>query len=317
MTGTAPDLGLQSLRIIRAIESTRSITGASRALGVSQPAISQHLQRTESKLGVALVVRTGRAITLTDAGRALAAQSAIALDALDVAFAEIEALAQMRSGTVRLVGFPSASSTLVPALISTLRDRSPGVSIRYGEEEPPEAIDLVESGERDIGLVFSYPGEAARGTRPDRSRLSLANLFDDNLLLVLPRDHPLADEDVVDMIALEDDPWIAGCPKCRGNLLRFCERVGFEPDIAFETDNAAAVMGLVASGLGVTLMPRLVLTTTAMPENVVVRSPNPGITRVIGAVVRDERRGDPSITAALTALAGLGVTRWGIAPLAR
>ncbi|MGA1828263.1 LysR family transcriptional regulator [Microbacterium sp.] len=305
-----PDLSIQFLRIILAIEETGSITAASRQLGVTQPAISQHLQRTESKLGVPLVVRAGRNIQLTDAGRVLAASAASALAIVDEAFAAIDSLAHMRTGTVRLVGFPSASSTLVPSLVRTLKQRSPGLTVRYSEEEPPEAIEMVEAGDCDIGLVFSYPGEGARGLRADRTRLRLANLFNDELQLVLPSDHPLATESAIDALALEEDSWIAGCPKCRGNLLNYCGRVGFAPDIAFETDNAAAVMGLVASGLGVALLPRLVITTTAIPDSVVVRSVNPAISRLIGIVVCEEREHDPAVKAAIATIAGTDVSQW-------
>lgn len=307
-----PDLSIQFLRIIRAIDETGSLTAASRLLGVSQPAISQHLQRAESKLGIPLVVRAGRNIQLTDAGRVLAASATDALAIVDGAFEAIDALAHMRTRTVRLVGFPSASSTLVPALLSTLKQRSPGLTIRYSEEEPPEAIEMVESGECDLGLIFSYPGEGPRGERADRTRLRLANLFDDELQLVLPRDHPLASEPTVDAIALEEDSWIAGCPKCRGNLLHYCQRVGFAPDIAFETDNAAAVMGMVASGFGVALLPRLVLTTTAIPDSVVVRDISPTINRVIGIIVFNERAHDPAVKAAIATIAGVDVSQWGL-----
>lgn len=310
------DLSLQSLRIIQAIAATGSITGASKALGVSQPAISQHLQRTESKLGMPLVLRAGRTTKLTEAGRILSEYAAEALRTLDTAFEEMNKLADLRAGNIRIVGFPSASSTIVPALLNTLRTRRPGMVITYVEEEPPEALEMLQNGESDLGFVFSYPDEGDDLARADRSRLQIAGLYSDRLHLVLPRDHPLAGEPVIDMIALEEDQWIAGCPKCRGNLLNFCHRVGFEPDIAFATDNTMAVIGMVASGLGVALVPRLALGTAALPDSVAVRTVSPSIHRIISVVTSSELRGVPAVESALAAVAGLDGSPWKLGPVA-
>jgi molybdate transport repressor ModE-like protein len=154
-------LDLQSVRIVRAIAETGSITGAARALGYSQPAISQHLQRTEARLGLALVARVGRSVRLTEAGTVLARHALTITSAFDAAEGDLADLAGLRTGTVRLAAFPTASSTIVPRLLAALAAGHPGITVTYIEAQPPEAVQLLRDGGVDLAITFSYPGDRA------------------------------------------------------------------------------------------------------------------------------------------------------------
>lgn len=255
MTDAAPEFDAQSLRIVRAISDTGSITRAAEALGYSQPAISQHLRRVESRLGVALVERVGRGVRLTEAGRVLARHAPAVALAFDAAAEELAQLRGLRTGVVRLVAFPSASPVLVPRLISDLASSHPGLSLTYVEAEPPEAVEAIREDRADIALTFSYPGDREDPHGSSARGLSVRSAGRDDLMLVLPAGHG----PVTRVEDLADETWIAGCPRCRGHLLELCGRAGFEPRIGFETDNAVAVEGLVAQGIGVATLPRMAL----------------------------------------------------------
>ncbi|HEX7835259.1 MAG TPA: LysR family transcriptional regulator, partial [Pseudolysinimonas sp.] len=116
------ELDLHSVRIVRAIAEHGTISAAARALGYSQPAISQHLRRAEARLGVPLLVRAGRGVRLTEPGQVLARHAIAISSAMDAANGELAELVGLRTGTVRLAAFPSASSTLVPRLLRRMRD---------------------------------------------------------------------------------------------------------------------------------------------------------------------------------------------------
>jgi DNA-binding transcriptional LysR family regulator len=304
------DIDLQSLRIVRAISETGSITGASRLLGYSQPAISQHLQRAESRLGMPLVVRLGRTVRLTEAGQILSRHSTTVMAALQDAANELDGLADLRAGRVRLAAFPSASSTLVPRLLSTLRDTRPGLSVQYLEAEPPEAIAMLRRGDCDLAFTFSYPGDPEDPHGDSAAGLAVTSLFTDPMMLILPSDHPLAGESVVNLSELEDDTWIAGCPRCRGHLLSVCENVGFAPTISYETDNFVAVLGMVASGLGVALLPRLALGTASVPRGAVVRRAAPHSDRTIHLLTLAESQPTPALFAIASAAARIDGAAW-------
>lgn len=296
------DLDLQSLRIVRAIAETGTITAAARQLGFSQPAISQHLQRAESRLGVALVARSGRGIRLTEAGQLLARHALTVSSALDAAAGELAELAGLRTGTVRVGGFPTSSSTLIPQLLRTMTELHSGIVVTYVEAEPPEAIGMLRDGAIDLAVTFSYPGDRADPHRDLATGLSLTPLFTEEMVLVLPITHPRAADPGVDVAHLANDRWIAGCPLCRGHLLAVCESAGFEPVIDYETDNALAVLNLVSSGLGVALLPRLALETAAVPPSAVIRTTSPASIRSIQLVSHVDAARVPAIAAAARAI---------------
>lgn len=298
-----PELDLHSVRIVRAIAEHGSITAAARALGYSQPALSQHLQRAETRIGMPLVQRAGRTSRLTEAGEVLARHAISIGSALDAAAGELAQLSGLQHGRVRLAAFPTASSTLVPRLLGALRTAHPGLTVGYVEAEPPEALALVRDGVVDLAITFAYPGDRADPHRDEN--LDVLELMADPVAIVLPSGHPSdsGPDRPVPLAALAEERWIAGCPLCRGHLLAACEAVGIAPDIQLETDNAAAVLNLVASGLGVALLPRLALRTTVVPDGVEVRATEPASDRAIRVVARPGSRGVPAIGAAL-ALAG-------------
>ncbi|PYY43201.1 MULTISPECIES: LysR family transcriptional regulator [unclassified Curtobacterium] len=298
----------QLLRVLRAVADHGSITRAATSLGSSQPAVSQLLTRAEQRLGHALVLRGGRGATLTHAGQVLADHALHVQAALTAAREDLDAVGGLTRGRVRLAGFPSASSGLVPTVLARLAVTAPGVRTSYVEVEPPEALDLVRSGEVDVALTFTYVGDEV-GAVPDPGLVTRA-LGRDPLALVTPVDagRPggpdtarVAGAAVVDLAAHRDDRWIGGCPRCRGHLLASCATAGFTPDIVLETDNAAAVVGLVAAGLGVALLPRLALATTVIPAGVAIDPVDDDLARRVEVVVARGAERVPSVRAALDA----------------
>lgn len=293
----------QTLRIVKAIADAGSITAAAEALGYSQPAISQHLKRIERRMGVPLVERVGRGIRLTDAGRVLARHAPTVMSALDAAAGELAELRGLRAGRVRLVAFPSASSTVVPRLLADVARRHPGVVVTYVEAEPPEAVAAVREDRADIAFTFSYPGDREDPHVASASGLSVRTIGRDELALVLPREHPAAvSQGVADVADLASEDWIAGCPRCRGHLLELCGRAGFAPRIAVETDNVVAVEGLVARGVGVATLPRMALASFPLLDGIAVRPLPVGEERSLHVVTAHRAERVPAVRVALAAL---------------
>ena len=310
--GMDTDLDLHSIRIVRAIAEHGTISAAARALGFSQPAISQHLRRAESRLGVPLVVRAGRGVRLTEPGQVIARHAIAITSALDAANGDLAELVGLAAGTVRVAAFPTASSTLVPRLLQRMRDRHPGISVSYVEAEPPEAIGMLRDGLVDLAITFAYPGDRSDPHRDGDASLDAVPLFTEHVVLALPESHALAVGDSVELALLADERWIAGCPLCRGHLLAACDAVGVTPQIELETDNAIAVLNLVASGLGVALLPRLALATAPVPPGAAVRSTVPSSDRSIQVVVQAGSRRVPSIAATLEVIQALEGGQWGL-----
>ncbi|NYF97076.1 LysR family transcriptional regulator [Janibacter cremeus] len=288
------------LRVMRAIAEEGSFTAAALALGYSQPAVSQMVKRLEQRTGTVLVEKVGRSVRLTEAGNVLARHAAPVLAALDAAEEEVAAIAGLRSGRVRLMAFPSSSVTLVPRALAAVRRQYPDLSVQFAEAEPPESIAALRSGEVDLAVAFSYDGsDIARGE--DLEGFAVHPLLEEEVRVALPRDHGLAEQDVVSMTDLTDEDWIAGCPRCRGHLLQIANNAGFAPKVAFETEDYVAVQGFVAAGLGVALIPDLIRDATSNPD-VAIRPLDPTSYRRIHAVTTEDLLKVPAVAATLEAL---------------
>ena len=301
----AESLDLQTVRVVRRVAEHGSLTAAAESLGYSQPAVSQQLKRFEERTGIAIVERVGRGIRLTQSGRVLARHANAVATALEAAAGELAEIRGLRAGRVRLVAFPSASATLVPRLIAALATRHPGVSVTYVEAEPPEAVAAVRADRADLAITFSYPGDRDDPHRASARGLDVRSYGEEPMQLVLPAGHAAAASDVVDLAALRDASWIAGCPRCRGHLLELADAAGFTPRIAFETDNFVAVEGMVAQGLGVALLPSLALDASPRHPGVVSRPTAAADVRSLHLVTARGADRVPALGAALDVLASL------------
>lgn len=287
----------RQLVVLREVARTGSFSEAARALGYTQPAISQQVRALERRTGTALLVRSGRRSFLTEAGEVLVRHSAAIIGTLEAAEDELAAIAGLQKGRVRLAAFPSGSATLVPKAIAKLRASHPGVRVSLVEMEPPGSLDLVRRGECEIAVAFHYPGVSV-DVDADLAQIPLQS---DALMAVLPKGHPLAEHERVRLEELADEEWIAGCPRCRGHLLQACAEAGFVAKITFETDDSVAVQSLVGAGLGVALLPRLILSAVRNPR-VVTKPLDPEPQREIMAVTVPDQRRVAAVAAMLTAL---------------
>lgn len=288
-------------RVMRAIAEEGSFTAAALALGYSQPAVSQMVRRLEQRTGTALVERVGRSVRLTEAGQVLARHAVSVLSSLEAAEEEIAAIAGLRAGRVRLMAFPSSSSTVVPMALAKVRRDHPAVSVTFTEAEPPESLAALKAGDCDIAVAFSYEGtDLARGEESLEPFITFP-LLEDEVHLALPRGHSHADREIVRLEELKGEDWIAGCPRCRGHLLQVCHKAGFVPRVAFETEDYVTVLSFVAQGLGIALIPGLILEHTQHPDVVTVPI-EPASRRTVYAVTTPDLQRVPAVAATLTAL---------------
>ena len=292
-------LEARHLRVLRAVAATGSFSAAGRELGCTQPAVSQQMKALETSVGTPLLIRTGREMRLTQAGEALVRHGAGILAGLTAAEEEVAAIAGLRAGRVRLVSFPSGSSTLVPTALAALRAAHPGTRVSLEEAEPPNSVDLLREGDCDIALAFRY--ETAAGAE-DWSDLVVRPLLSDRLVALVPEKHRHARVRSLAIGELADDPWIAGCPRCRGQLVEVCEKAGFTPRIDFATDDYPAVVGLVSAGLGVAVLPQLAI-ESVRPRGARTVTLEPAVRREIVALTLPDLAQVPTVAATLDQLA--------------
>jgi molybdate transport repressor ModE-like protein len=255
-------LDVRRMKVLREVAARGSFSAAAEELNFTQSAVSQHIAALERECGAKLVERNGRGIRLTDAGSALVRHADAILARLSDAEQELAAIAGLKGGRLRLVSFPSAGAALLPHAVAVFCRRYPDVELSLAEAEPDESLPRLRSGEFDLALVYQYRSEEL----PDD--LEAAALLSDRMHAALPRSHALASRAKLKMEDLASEPWIGGCSSgaCREFLLDACNAAGFEPNIAFESDDYPTMLGLVAAGVGVTLIPDLVLASGVHPD---------------------------------------------------
>jgi DNA-binding transcriptional LysR family regulator len=296
-------LDVRRLRVLREVAIRGSFSAAADALAYTQSAVSQQIAALEREAGTILVERSARGVRLTDAGRALVEHTDVILARLADAEAELEAIAGLRGGRLRLAAFPSAGATVMPEAIARFRDRHPAVELSLEPAEPEPALAMLRTGEVDVALDIST------GFRPPPSDgIERLPLLDDPMYVALPVHHPLARKRNLKLSELAEENWILGTPgSCpdASIFLRSCQVAGFEPRIAFQSDDYFAMQGFVAAGVGASFIPDLAL--ISVRDDIVVRSlgARPPSRRISAAVLDGSFR-SPAKQAMLDILVEVG-----------
>jgi DNA-binding transcriptional LysR family regulator len=242
-------LNLRFVETLREVAARGSFSAAAQALSYTQPAVSRQVALLEREVGMPLVVRGRKGVHLTTAGRLVVEHA----EEIRARFRRLDAeLAEIAGGTrvaVALGGFPTAFVGLIPAIVRDLLARAPQASIVLRRCGHDDAIALIRRAELDLALVFARADTSESGTD-----LAVVELGREEMLALLPRDHPAASRRRVPLQALADEGWILGAPDPTSSVIvNACREAGFEPRISFETDDGLAIQGLVAAGLGVSL----------------------------------------------------------------
>lgn len=244
-------MNLQQIRQFVALGDALNFHRAAESLNMSQPPLSIGIRKLESEMGVRLFDRQSRGVLLTEAGR-------VALPFARKILSDLAAMADAASATVNgmggrlTVGFVgSAVYALLPQVVPLFRSERPAVDLRLREATTLEIVRGVESGELDVGVV--------RTPVYDIGEVALDSLYREEMILLIPKDHALCHEKVVQLEDLRDAPFIghdrARLPNYRNLLLNACDAAGFQPRIVEEAAHLHTLIALVESGIGVALAP--------------------------------------------------------------
>ena len=220
---------------------------------------------------------------------------------LSAAEAELEAIAGVRGGRVRLASFSTASASLLPPALARFGERHPDVELSFSDTEPEDALQMLRAAELEVAVVFQFHGLTQQESERLYGGIELHPLVEDPMFLALPLGHPLAHKPRVRLQDVAEETWIQeGDPRnaCSRLQKAACRSAGFEPKVGFQSDDYNVVQGLVASGMGVSLLPSLALAN--MREDIVVRSLGKGApARKIGAATLAGRYRSPATEAML------------------
>jgi DNA-binding transcriptional LysR family regulator len=294
-------IDLVALDSLRAVDAHGSVVAAADALGFTPSAVSQQIKRLERQTGVPLLERVGRGVMLTRHGRHLVEEGGRLLSDLEQLQSGLHRQAGTVAGHVRLAAFATAMRGLVAPALPAVLAANPGLRVSLAEREPWDAIDLVATGQADLGVAHNW------GDVPVPDHVTSTRLAGDLADVIVRRDHPLAGRPLVTPRDLVTEGWIA-TPEgtiCRQWLLRMYDGTGTLPRIAHVSLEFDSHLALVRAGLGIALIPRLGRAPLG-PDLVAVLAADPVPAREIVALHRASMRDSPAIAALLAALGNPG-----------
>ncbi|WP_078429944.1 LysR family transcriptional regulator [Alkalihalobacterium alkalinitrilicum] len=238
----------QQLAYFRKVAQVQHFTRAAEALYISQPALSRSIARLEKKLGVPLFERNGRNVRLNRYGQMFLTKVEEALLLIEEGKQEIHDMIQPNRGQISLSFLHTLGSHLVPELIGEYRKTFPDVTFQLFQNTADILIEQLTTGDVDLCLT-SKPVE--------RVGFSWEELFSEQLYIIVPKSHRLAEKGAIELAEIAEDPFIGfkegvGLRTITDQL---CQKAGFTPNLTFEGQEVSTVNGLVSAGLGVSLIP--------------------------------------------------------------
>jgi DNA-binding transcriptional LysR family regulator len=294
-------LDLRRLRLLRELHERGTIAAVADALRYTPSAVSQQLAMLERETGVTLLERAGRGVRLTDPALVLVDHAEALLDEAARAEAGLAAAVGTVTGRARIASFQSAALRLAIPAMAELAREAPDLRCELVEGEPEDSLAAVALG--DVDLLIGDEWQHAPWRMP--AGVQRHELLHDPVLLVLPRDHPAARgrRRTLPLAELADAAWVSG-PRGLGwdeMTERLCRELGgFTPRVQHRMNDAIVAAGVVASGLGVALLPELALPDDAGVARRAIAGDKPS--RAIYAVTRVSDAARPSTQALLAAV---------------
>lgn len=290
-------LNPQRLRVFQAVIAAGSIQAAARNLHYSPATVSQHITALAKETELTLFEKDGRGIRPTADALQLAEKASDALAGLSGLDRVVEDLQNRRTKHLAIACFSSMAKEWIPQVVRTVRKQEPELTVEISLNEP-----YGSQGRRPAHMDIRYESPDEESAHFDgyvRHELCL-----EDFAAVLPQDHPLASERVIDMQQLEHEEWVDHdiYNSATGRIiLSACQAAGFTPQFTARLDDHQAALSLISAGLGVTVLPQLALRD--LPGGVVVRSlSRPQVQRRIVAHIRRPESSDPVVVAALDCL---------------
>lgn len=237
------------------IAETKNFSRAAEKLHIAQPSLSQQLSKLEHELGVKLFHRNTSSVELTHAGESFISHARGIMDAVEQLRQEMDDISQLRAGRVHIGSMPITGSHLLPYVLPAFKAAYPHIDVTLLEDSSLHLEKLTAGGGTDLSLL-SLPLQ--------EPTLTYEIIGEEKIDLAVPPEHPLAQSDqlhkAVKLSQLANEPFIL-LKKGQGFrrlALELCKDAGFDPNVVFESNNMETVQSLVAAGMGVSLVPRLI-----------------------------------------------------------
>lgn len=283
----ALNFDLNDLLAFRAVAELQNFRKAAESINLSQPAFSRRIEKLEDALGVRLLDRTTRSVTLTAVGRDFARKVNDLLDDLDATLLGIRGVSATRMGEVSIACVPSAVYYFLSKVIRRYHEVYPKIRVRIFDASANEVLEAVSRGQADFGLNFIGSQE------PD---IDFQPLLEERFVAACRRDHPLARERSVAWSDLRRHDFIS-VSQSSGNRVLLDQALASlreRPQSIYEVQHVTTTLGLVEAGLGVAAVPSMAMPDEDHPLLVSVPLSDPVVKRTVGVIRRKGRSLSPA-----------------------
>ncbi len=287
-------MDVRQLRYLVALAEELNFTRAAAAEHIAQPALSQQIRRLEEEVGMGLVERTTRRVALTEAGELLVARARRILAELEAAHEEMRALRGVDVGHVTIGAIHTMGPIDLSLGLARFHEQHPHVALTVREQHSEECAELLRTDVLDLAFLSVTE-------RVESHELGLHQLVSEELMVLLPCDHPLAGRRELRMQDLAEEHFISFRQGARLRELLFAagRDAHFEPQVTLDTNDAQRIRTLVSRGLGVAILPRSDATAPVGDSVAVAPLVEPGLRRDITLAWRAGRRLPPATAAFL------------------
>lgn len=249
-----------------------NFTKAAERLKIAQPALSQQIRKLEQELGIKLFKRTGRGVTLTGAGEQFFIGAEKTLAEAQMAKDSVKGFINSPHGNIMVGALESMVQTRLPSLLVAFSKKYPGIKVFIRENTTEPLLEALKRGELDLALAHTEVNYSSNIDLAPPKGLCSKPLYQDELVLVVAKGHPLVNRKTISIKELREESFVSfkEGSGIRSQLLATCHKEGFELLITYE---CASPRTLVAEGLGVSVLPRLMAESPGPPISILPLDP--------------------------------------------
>lgn len=270
---------LKYMAFVKTVECA-SFTKAAEILNYSQSGISRMINDLETEWGISLLERSRAGVSLTGDGSRLLPHAKAVVSEYEKLQMAVDSLNDLQAGIIRIGTFSSVATHWLPQIIKEFRKDYPGIDYELLLGDYTEIEEWITTGRIDFGFL----------RLPTQPQLDTIPLARDELMAVIPETHPLADRDTFPVKALCDEPFMLlekGAKGSKAEISKIFGENGLSPQIKFTTWDDYAIMSMVENGLGISILPRLIL--RRIPYRIIAKPLDVPAFRTIGIALKDEK----------------------------
>ncbi|QQQ62614.1 LysR family transcriptional regulator [Paenarthrobacter ureafaciens] len=244
---------IRRLALLVEVVEQGSITSAAELMMYTPSAVSQQLRKLEQEVGQPLLNRRSRGVVPTEAGQVLAGHARKIVEQMLAAQADLAQIAGLKRGSLAVGTFPTLAGSFLPLVIRVFKKRYPAIGLSLRSARFDELVSDLQSGVTGLCLLWDYPWN-----RFQDDAIRVTEVLQESTVLLISRNHPLADRDEVRMEELSKESWIvrAEAHPVVEVLKRSAHDAGFEPSIGFLANDYQEAQAMVSVGMGVAMVPR-------------------------------------------------------------